>query len=285
MAAVVAVVAASPPSGASAAAPDLSAYRGAGAWVDIYDPALLRAPERTVARITANGARTLYLETANYRQPTGVDIVHRRATARMVDAAHARGIRVVAWYLPSFADPVRDLRRSLAAVEFNTGRGNRFDSFALDIEANVIASITRRNRALHTLSRRIRRAVGPDYPLGAIVPDSRSTAPLRSLWPLFPYSAVAPYYDVLLPMAYSTFRVRGGRAAYRYTRQNLEHIQWQLGPWSRPVHLIGGLADDLDAGEGRAVVRAARHGGAIGASFYKVSLSGREDWQALGWLP
>jgi hypothetical protein len=47
------------------------------------------------------------------------------------------------------------------------------------------------------------------------------------------------------------------------------------------VHVIGGLANRLGARSARAVVDAARDAGGIGTSFYKFSLSGREEWQAL----
>jgi len=115
------------------------------------------------------GVRTLYLETGNYRQKT--DLVRPAALARFIDAAHAAGIRVVAWYLPSFASPARDLRRSLAAIRFRTAAGGRFDSFALDIEASVVTPASVRNTRLLRLSAQIRAAVGPRYSLGAIIPS------------------------------------------------------------------------------------------------------------------
>ena len=44
--------------------------------------------------------RTIYLETANFKQSR--DVVRPDRLSRLLDAAHARGIAVVAWYLPSF---------------------------------------------------------------------------------------------------------------------------------------------------------------------------------------
>src|SRR5436190_3384172 len=46
----------------------LKPYRGVGSWVDIYDPAAQRQPEAAVADMAARGVRTLYLETANFKQ-------------------------------------------------------------------------------------------------------------------------------------------------------------------------------------------------------------------------
>ena len=84
----------------AAGAPSLEPYRGLGTWIDIYDDAQLKAPEATVDRIQARGVRTIYLETANFKQSR--DVVRADRLSRLLDAAHARGIAVVAWYLPSF---------------------------------------------------------------------------------------------------------------------------------------------------------------------------------------
>jgi hypothetical protein len=272
--------------GSAHGSPDLSAYRGPGTWVDIFDAGVMKRPETAVAKMSARGVGTLYLETANYRTAPRRRIANRVATARLIDAAHAAGIRVVAWYLPGFRKLGRDLRRSLGAIGFATPNGQRFDSFALDIEANLVSSIAGRNRALLRLSRRIRAAVGPDYPLAAIVPDSRSTSVfLPSLWPGFPYAKLRPLYDVFVPMAYSTYRGRGSRFVYRYTRDNVEYLRGQTGDPSLPVHVIGGLASGLRAREDLAVVRAAADTGAIGTSFYKFAWSGLGEWRALRPLP
>jgi hypothetical protein len=258
-----------------------SPYRGAGAWIDIYDQQLLSRPLEVVDTLVREGARTLYLETANYKQGPHTDIVYPIATAALIEAAHARNLRVVAWYLPSFDRPRLDLRRSMAAIRFTTPTGQRFDSFALDIEANRIRSVTVRNPAMLRLSRSIRRRVGRKYQLGAIVPDSTSTTLLSGLWPLFPYAAVARLYDVFLPMSYSSARAKGPSNVYSYTLGNIAFVRQRTGRPSAPVHIIGGLANRLSAAESGAVVAAARSGLALGASFYDMKLSGSEDWAAL----
>ena len=127
------------------AEPDLTPYSGLGTWISIYRPQAWRAPAPTSARIAARGAQTLYLQTGNYRQRA--DLVRAGGLGSLVEAAHAQGLQVVAWYLPSFAFPGLDLRRALAAIRFRTPRGERFDSFALDIEASVAAIATRARTA------------------------------------------------------------------------------------------------------------------------------------------
>jgi hypothetical protein len=250
--------------------------------VDIYSRRELARPEAVVAGLAARGVRTLYLETANYRRSRTQLIVHRSADERFLDAAHARGMRVVAWYLPGLRDLDADLERLLAAIDFETATGERFDGFALDIESTLVSPIASRNAALLELSRELRTAVGPAQALGAILPDDLSTTCRRCLWPGFPYRSVGRLYDVFLPMAYSTFRVSGAPFVGAYMRANVARVRRLTGRPSAPVHPIGGLADGLDRREAAAVVAAARASRSVGVSFYNVGRSGPEEWSALG---
>jgi hypothetical protein len=267
---------------AASARPSQEAYRGVGAWIDVYDGRLMADPFGTVANLTLQGVRTIYVETANYSNPRVGSFVYPVGVAALIDAAHANGIRVVAWYLPGFKSLNRDLRRSLDAIRYTTVAGGHFDSFALDIEANTVGNVALRNRRAQQLSSRIRRAVGKQYPLGAIVPDERSTSTFQpSLWPRFPYARLRKYYDVFLPMAYSSFRGKGSSFVYGYTTANVQYLRLMTRDPKLPVHVIGGLANKLRGSEAASVVRAARAQGALGASFYDVRLTGAEEWQAL----
>jgi uncharacterized lipoprotein YddW (UPF0748 family) len=264
------------------AQPEVDAYRGAGAWIDIYSREALAHPEAAVRRIAAEGATTLYLETANYHKPARGTIAHPGPTARLIEAAHAQDMAVVAWYLPGLADLARDRARTAAALALTTPSGEGFDGFAADIESTVIRSIPARNRALDAYSRWLRAEVGPDYALGAIVPDTRSAAAgLPGLWPGFPYRAVGRGYDVFLPMAYSVYRGHGAPFVYGYVRRQVRAIRAGTGRRGVPVHVIGGLAGGLGSAEARATVRASRDGGAMGVSFYNYRSSGPEEWAAL----
>ena len=193
---------------AGAAGPrDTSAYQGLGTWVDIWDGAQWAKPEAAVARMRDLGVTTLYLETSNYSQ--AVDLLRPAALGRFVDAAHANGLRIVAWYLPSFANVARDLRRSLAAVRFRSPKGEAFDSFALDIEAKVVPSAAKRSVRLLGLSSALRKAVGPDYPLGAIIPvAARDAAATGVLAAASRTRGSRGVYDVFMPMGYFTYRYK-----------------------------------------------------------------------------
>src|SRR5215213_9823801 len=167
-AAAIVLVAASAQAPASLAGEaSVDAYAGLGTWVDVYDAAAWAQPERAVNAMSAHGVATLFLQTSNYRRAE--DVVRPDLVARFIAAAHDRGINVVAWYLPSLSELALDYRRAMRAIRFRTSDGDEFDSFALDIEARVVRSPSRRTARLLRLSSSIRRSAGLSYPLGAVV--------------------------------------------------------------------------------------------------------------------
>ena len=85
---------------AAAAGPSLNAYRGLGIWVDMYDAAAWTDPAGAVKDMASHHVRTLYIETANYHWPTAIN--KPPAMNAIIRQCHARGIKVVAWYLPGF---------------------------------------------------------------------------------------------------------------------------------------------------------------------------------------
>jgi uncharacterized lipoprotein YddW (UPF0748 family) len=265
---------------ASAAARSISDFRGTGAWVDRKDGAVFANPGPAIGEMVASGVNTLYIQTGNYK--LSGDIVHPGGLAAAIETAHAAGIRMVGWYLPGFANRDADFRRIMEAIDFTTPSGQHLDSYAIDIEATAIGSIGARNASMIKLSRRLRAALPADYALGAIVPDKRSSTIWPGLWPAFPFAAVRPYYDVVLPMAYSTYRGHGSGFVYRYTLANVRFMRAATG---LPVHLIAGVADGLRPGEPAAAVRGARRGGAVGTSFYDLASSAPREWRAIASWP
>ena len=252
----------------------LAPFRGLGAWVDIYDDPGWADPAGTAAAMASLGVRTLYLQTCNYRCKNAV---HRENTVgAWIDAAHANGIRVVAWYLPGFDNLTRDLERSMAAINLRTASGQRFDGFALDIEARIVTPVAKRNARMLELSRKIRAKAGRRYPLGAITP------PWFYEWGgPFPYAGLAPLYDAFLPMIYFSGRTTSAHGARVHTSRNIEEIRQGTGSNKTPIHAIGGIADELNQKESGAFVRTALRRKAIGVSLYDYFTSGPEDWGQL----
>jgi hypothetical protein len=278
LAVVAAVCACAAASGRADPERDLSAYTGLGTWVDLYDPRILARPESAVAAMAQHGVRTLFIETSNYQMRQ--DIVRPDRIGRFVEAAHAEGLQVVAWYLPSFVNLARDRRRSLAAIDFQSRNGEQFDSFALDIEATVVRSAPVRTARLLQLSERLR-AAAPDLALGAIVPSPRGMQLLPRYWPLFPFEQLAQTFDVFLPMGYFTYRTHEPARSGSYTRRNLALLRDATGNPALPVHSIGGLARDASPAQVREFVKAARAGQAIGSSLYDFADTTARQWLVL----
>jgi hypothetical protein len=273
-----------PSSGGAVSARHRSAYAGLGTWLDIYATSSWTHPQREVAAMARAGARTLYLQTGNYEQRA--DLVRWRALGRFVDAAHAAGMRVVAWYLPSFAKPAQDARRSLAAIRFRSAKGERFDSFALDIEASLVKPASLRNKRLLRLSARLRAAVGRRYALGAIIPSPVGMRRHRAYWPHFPYRQLARSYNIFLPMAYATDAgIRGSKATRAYNASDVAVIRTRTGKPHVPIHLIGGLANAMGTAETTGFMQAVADCGPVGYSLYDFPSTRQAAWKALGSPP
>lgn len=264
---------------ALAAEPSIDAFQGLGAWVDIYDPQAWRDPEGIVAALDAHGVRTLFLETTNYRRRG--PLYFRRGTDRFLAAAHAAGMKVVGWYLPGFKNLKRDRHRSVAAIRYVSPEGERFDAFALDIEATIVKKYWVRSARLLKLSQQIRSAAGPDYTLGAIHYSPRGLELSPKTWPAFPYRKLAAFYDVFMPMTYYSYRAKGPRAVHDYLARSLDILRKRTKGLGVAIHPIGGIADGSSFKEGQAFVRAAREYGVVGASMYDASIMNDADWLAV----
>jgi hypothetical protein len=265
---------------ASGASHGRSTYAGLGTWLDIYATPSWAHPKQEVAAMARDGVKTLYLQTGNYEQST--DLVRPQKLGRFIDAAHADGMRVVAWYLPSFLYPAQDTRAALAAIRFRSAKGERFDSFALDIEASLVHSVPLRSKRLLQLSARLRAAVGHRYALGAIIPSPVGIRRHKTYWPGFPYRSLARYYDVFLPMAYATDRHIQGIAATRaYDAADIAIIRTRTGRPHVPIHLIGGLANAMGASETAGFMQAVGDCSPLGYSLYAFSVTRQATWKAL----
>jgi hypothetical protein len=267
----------------TAAGPDLRAYRGLGTWIDVYDwsEAFNRYGEKRVGlddigEMAAAGVQTLYVQTSKWDAPTDVLEPHRLLP--MVARAKELGLSVVAWYLPTFVDPQADMARLMAA-----SRIPGVDALAVDIESSALDDVAERSRRLLLISTNLRAAL-PDVALGAIpYPPVVTDVLNQSLWPSFPWRALAPLYDVWLPMSYQSNRTHasGYRDAYRYTGENIDRMRAALGDPDVPVHTIGGIADETGPADVAAMHRAAIERGALGGSLYDWHTTAPTVWPSL----
>jgi len=267
-------------------------FRGLGTWVDVYDfgpefqgsssspPAVTAASVDDMANL---GVKTIYLQASQDDTRSDGLISDRRIVGNILRRAHRRGVQVIAWYLPHFADVDRDMRHVRAMYEFRS-KGERFDGIALDIEwTSDVEDVAKRNRALVELSERTR-ALVDDMPLGAIVLEPVLLEDVNTAyWPDFPWKKLAPYFDVWMPMSYWTNRSEssGWNDGFRYTSENIRRVRANLGDRSAVVHVIGGIADQANAGDYEGFVDAAKARRAIGWSVYDYVTTSSAAWPRL----
>jgi hypothetical protein len=266
---------------ARAAAPPspLAVYSGLGSWLDIFADRSWSQPATVVASAKAHGVATLYLQTSNFSQTTGV--VRPEAIGRFVEAAHAVGLNVVAWYLPGFANPALDARRALAAIRFRSAHGQHFDGFALDIESSSVANVSLRNARLLALAQLLRRTAPVPYPLGAIIPSPVGMRRHPHYWPRFPYAPLARVFDAFLPMAYFSYYAHTSAAAYTYARDVVLAIRTKTGRPGELIHMIGGSASTIPAATLAGFVGAVSDCAAQGISLYAFPQTSAQDWADL----
>lgn len=260
------------------AALPVKAYRGLASWVDIYDRAWSN-PAAAVADMAKRGVKTLFIETGNSRSST--TIFQPTQLAKFIAEAHAHKMAVVAWYLPDMTNQSLDYSRIEAAIKFETPDGQRFDSFALDIESHAVTSESARNSRLSALSAKIRTLVGEKYPLGAIIPSPVGLSRPNGGWTTFPYAMLASTYDVFVPMGYYTYHTKGASGVYADATANVRILRSKPGCAKTPIHMIGGIAENSSLPEVRAFVRAVRDSGCVGASLYSWVGTTSGHWQAL----
>jgi hypothetical protein len=272
------------PGGDSARASGTSVYSGLGTWISIFGTKAYNRPDAVATAIAARGVKTVYLETSNYSQPA--DVVRPDQLGVLVDALHAHGLNVVAWYLPGFVKPALDLRRALAAIHFATPTGGAFDGFALDIESPAVKRATVRSQRMLSLSRTLRAAVGESYPLGAIIPSPRGMEIKPAYWPGFPYAELAGIYDVFLPMVYWTYSTRGPDGAYGYLAWALFLLRAGAADPDIPIHLVGGTSYRATDDEERAFAQLVVNDGHLqGWSLYDWFGTSMPAWKALAGIP
>jgi hypothetical protein len=261
----------------------LDAYDGLGTWVDVYDFSPTYAPDglppigaSAVDEMAAAGVRTLFIQAARNDELAPDGVVDPAVLAQFLLRAHRNDMRVVAWYLPKFADIELDLERLEAMADFEV-LGHRFDGVAVDIEyTRDVSDHAARNQRLVELSQRLRERSGEDA-LGAIIlPPVQLEVVNPRLWPGFPYRELADFYDIWLPMSYWTFRRAdsGYQDGYHYNYESVTRLRANLGDPEALVHPIGGIGDSMTPEQLDGFLRSLGDIAAVGGSIY--------DWHTLG---
>ena len=228
-----------------------------------------------VDRMADEGVQTLYVQTAKHDTPD--DILDRDLLEPILEQARARGLAIVAWYLPTFEDVENDLRRLRASAALGV------HALGVDIESRAVADVPERNRRLIELSGRLRQTF-PDTSIAAIVlPPVVLEVINQAFWPSFPYREIAPFYDAWMPMSYWTNRTQesGYRDAHRYTDENIRRLRNNVGQEGLAVHPIGGIGDETTAADLDGFHAASLAHGSIGGSIYDYRTTDAAAWGRL----
>jgi hypothetical protein len=253
----------------------LASLRGLGTWVDLYDYGSgANKPVGTlVAQAASHQVSTIWVETSRYNT---ADIKYPAALGELMDASHARGIKVIAWVLPEFRSVSADLAKAKAAAAFRSPRGHRFAALGLDIEVSTGAKADDRNARLKSLTRKVYGHIG--MPTIAIVPPPVGFSRHPEYWPNFPWRDVGAHADAIATMGYWSF---SNAEAGSYTADTIKQTRSLVGKASYPVHVIGGLAEDTTPAGAAAFCRAASSGRALGASLYDLTSMPASLWSPL----
>ncbi len=253
----------------------LSALRGLSAWVDLYDygkkgPAAAAALADVAA---GHGVSTIWVETSRYNT---ANIAYASALGALMDRAAVRHLKVIAWTLPEFKSVSADLAKARAAAAFRSPGGHRFADLALDIEVSSGADAKDRSSRLLSLAHALHGHIG--MPLIAITPPPIGFSRHPDYWPGFPWRSLAASSDAIATMGYWSYSHDAEPGAY--TRTVLQQTRELVGS-SYPIHVIGGLAADTSAAGAASFCKAARSGGAIGASLYDLTSTPAALWSPL----
>jgi hypothetical protein len=210
--------------------------------------------------------QTLFLQTGRYNTKEAI----APEAGEWLTAAHAAGLKVVGWYLPSYRRLAREVRRTVAIARFRAG-AERFDGLGIDVEfKDEVRHVPTWNDRVARHASAVRRAVGGDYPVAAITPTPLGMAVAPQRWTGFPWRALARASDVVMLMSYWSFRDDcrevPSHCAYRYTVENVRRARALTG--GSPINVIGGVGDSISLAELGEFVRGALASRAIGASLY-----------------
>jgi hypothetical protein len=258
-------------------------YEGLGAWVDVYDwTDELGGPKPTVDEddidaMADAGVQTVFLQVGHDR--SGSDVMETDRLDDLIDQAHRRHLHVVAWYLPTYTDLAKDLRRIEAADEL------RVDGLAIDIEATDIVDVAARTQAVVELGHRIRASLGERRFVSAITLSPTHLEVVNpAYWPGYPWQEIGATYDAVLPMAYWSIRKGDLRNGERYIADSIDRTRADLQNPTIPIHAIGGIADGTtvaDLSGMVAAVEARRPDAVVGGSLYDWATSNPAQWHAL----
>ena len=237
---------------------------------------------KLVTEAKAAGLTHLYAEVAitryGFYAPISLD--------RLLPAAHAQGIAVIAWIYPTLENVTDDIRLSARVAQYVTPSGDRPDGLATDIEEVMDSG------SVYTYGQVLRGLLGSDELMvnSAMHPFTHAS---------YPYAAIAASWNVMAPMDYWH-----SRASHIYTAADVARFVTISVVTIRAAMLAAGVSSpipieelgqmyDMYSGDGAgtghnpsgpeitADLEVARSLGCIGASYFEWQTATQAQWQAL----
>jgi hypothetical protein len=200
---------------------------------------------------------------------------------RLLPAAHAAGLNVIAWVYPYLNDVATDVRLTQEVAAYRSSTGDHVDGLATDVEE------TTTEEAVYSYGQLVRALVGPDMLLVAAVLHPLTHAG-------YPYDAIAANWNVVAPMDYWHGRQHheySAAATSRFVATSLTTVRAAVGA-RLPIEELGQAYDmytDDGAGgsdapspvEMAADLQTARRLGCVGASYFEWQTTTQAEWQAI----
>lgn len=243
---------------------------GKGMWIYLSDQTEGGNPDAIVARAKEVGLTHIYVRTASLSQ----GFYAGPFLDRLLPAAHAANIRVYAWDFPYLDNVDGDVARAVQAITYLTPDGHRVDGYAADVELRSMGVNITAQTAKH-FGVALRRAVGPNYPLIAIVP--RPSPALTQ----YPYADLVASFDAIAPMVYWL----GNDPA-----DQMAGAMRDLAAYGKPVLPVGQAYDGSAEGGPQGVpsraeliqfMQSADKVGAAGVSWWSWQHADQEAWDAI----
>lgn len=236
---------------------------GKGGWL-IFPDWRYGQDAQILAQAKSLGLTHLYLEVAT----TSDGFYGGRAMDDFIRQAHAQGLALIAWVYAGLEDPAKDTRIVQEVAQYTTPEGDRPDGVALDLEEVLTPSV---------VAAYAQAADAAEGPTGLVVAVPYPPA----YGPHTPFSALAPYVQVIAPMDYWHIYERDYTYSevYHWVANSISVIHSRAGA-GMPVEVIAQTYDAFAGGSGQglyspsplevaAAMRAASAAGAVGVSFYR----------------
>jgi hypothetical protein len=192
----------------------------------------------------------------------------------LLPAAHAAGLKVLAWDFPYLDEPEADARRVASELAYATPDGHHIDGLAPDVEEPAQGVTLTRDRAAR-FARELRRLVGPAAIVVGCTP--RPTPPRVAN---YPYAELAPHVDAFAPMVYWGFEDPG--PATNLAIRRLEAFGLPVAPVGRAYDMRPeGGPNQPPASETLEFMRTARQLGAPGVSFWSWQHASMATWRTI----